>query len=90
VPEGVTDAVPRRPSAATPPEALRLMVLHALWEGEKVAEREGEPVDEVLGLGERVPLPDAEVAGVGVGQCVLVEEGLRLLEWVRVPVGETL
>jgi hypothetical protein len=90
VPEVVPETVPRRPGAAAPPEALGLVVPHALWEGEKLAEREGEPVDEALGLGERVPLPDAVEAGVGVRHCVLVGEGLMVEDVVKVAVGETL
>ena len=52
VPEGEAEAVPRKPSAAAPPEALMLPVPHPRKDVEGVQDVEGDPEAEGLALGD--------------------------------------
>ena len=57
VPEGVTDAVPRKSIAAAPPDGLGLVESHSLMDAEGVCELEDEPEMVRLALGDGELLP---------------------------------
>ena len=74
------EAVPWRPSAAAPPVALVLPVLHPLKDDEVVGDVESDPEEEELAL--------ADAMMLAVEHCEIVRMSVNVREMLEMPLAE--